>query len=239
MEELKMSADIAELAKALSAFQGEIETVLKRKNVNMTTRKGGNVNYDFASLADIKRVTKIPLARAGLAVSQQLIVDGHGRFFMATLILHASGQFMLWRAPVPFVGMPGDSSSAQAHGSLITYARRYAYCSALDIATDDQLDDDGNKYVAQIGQVGQQEPQQYVQQQYVQVETQQPQQAQRQMDPSWSDNLKHYIGVLDNCQAPNLVASILNDSRQYMNEAEQKTFKRMCADRFTALGGRS
>lgn len=237
MEELKMSADIAELAKALSAFQGEIETVLKRKNVNMTTRKGGNVNYDFASLADIKRVTKIPLARAGLAVSQQLIVDGHGRFFMATLILHASGQFMLWRAPVPFVGMPGDSSSAQAHGSLITYARRYAYCSALDIATDDQLDDDGNRYVAQIGEAGQQEQQP---QQYTQVHDAQPvQQGGRQMDPSWSDNFKHYVGVMDNCQAPGLLASILNDSKQWLNEAEQKTLKRMCAERFAALGGRS
>jgi hypothetical protein len=116
-----------ELAKALSAAQGEIEAAAKGKeNPHFRSR--------YADLASIWEACRAPLSKHGLAVVQQPLSSGD-LVGLATTLLHSSGQFMrseVWTKPQ----QPGP----QALGSALTYLRRYSLAAVVGVAPDD---DDG------------------------------------------------------------------------------------------------
>lgn len=76
---------------------------------------------------------KQPLADNELSVCQ-LIEDDYS---IRTILLHSSGQWISSK-----VRMPSNTADAQAIGSAITYAKRYAFCAILGIVADD--DEDAN-----------------------------------------------------------------------------------------------
>ena len=123
-----MSESINELATALSQFQGSVQQPSFNKSVNY-----GNTKFRYADLAECQRVTRKPLADAGLAVTQT-IENG----MLVTRLLHKSGQFITSQLPMSI------PNKMQELGSMLTYMKRYTYCAILGIAADD--DDDANIY---------------------------------------------------------------------------------------------
>ena len=123
-----MSESINELATALSQFQGSVQQPSFNKSVNY-----GNTKFRYADLAECQRVTRKPLADAGLAVTQT-IENG----MLVTRLLHKSGQFITSQLPISI------PNKMQELGSMLTYMKRYTYCAILGIAADD--DDDANIY---------------------------------------------------------------------------------------------
>lgn len=123
-----MSDNINELATALSQFQGAVQQPSFNKAVNY-----GNTKFRYADLAECQRVTRKPLADAGLAVTQTIESN-----MLVTRLLHKSGQFIV--SEIPFI-LP---NKMQELGSMLTYLKRYSYCAILGIAADD--DDDANLY---------------------------------------------------------------------------------------------
>lgn len=123
-----MSDNINELATALSQFQGAVQQPSFNKAVNY-----GQTKFRYADLAECQRVTRKPLADAGLAVTQT-IENG----MLVTRLLHKSGQYIA--SEIPFI-LP---NKMQELGSMLTYLKRYSYCAILGIAADD--DDDANLY---------------------------------------------------------------------------------------------
>lgn len=123
-----MSDNINELATALSQFQGAVQQPSFNKAVNY-----GNTKFRYADLAECQRVTRKPLADAGLAVTQTIESN-----MLVTRLLHKSGQFIV--SEVPF-NLP---NKMQELGSMLTYLKRYSYCAILGIAADD--DDDADLY---------------------------------------------------------------------------------------------
>ena len=121
-----MSESINELAAALSQFQGAAVQPSFNKAVNY-----GQTRFRYADLAECQRVTRKPLADAGLAVTQT--IEGH---YLVTRLMHKSGQFISSQLPM------SAPSKMQELGSMLTYLKRYAYCAILGIAADD--DDDAN-----------------------------------------------------------------------------------------------
>ena len=121
-----MSDSINELAAALSQFQGAAVQPSFNKAVNY-----GQTRFRYADLAECQRVTRKPLADAGLAVTQT--IEGH---YLVTRLMHKSGQFISSQLPM------SAPSKMQELGSMLTYLKRYAYCAILGIAADD--DDDAN-----------------------------------------------------------------------------------------------
>lgn len=121
------SDEIAALAKALSAFQGELRAAPKDSaNSYFKSR--------YASLATIWDTCREPLAKHGLAVSQLLGTAGE-QLLLVTLLMHESGEWLaseLLLTPVKL--------DPQGVGSAITYARRYALSAILGVVADD--DDD-------------------------------------------------------------------------------------------------
>jgi hypothetical protein len=124
---------------ALAVAQAELSDPLKDSVARVETRSGGSYSYAYVDLAGALRHARPILARHGLAVTQWPAVND-GRLRMTTLISHASGQWITGDLEVTIP--PAERMNpVQAIGSVISYARRYAYLAATGLAADD---DDGS-----------------------------------------------------------------------------------------------
>ena len=130
------SDDTSNIAKSLVEFQRKVPAIPKKRTAKVPTKSGGEYSYKYADLSDILAAISEPLAAQGLAVSQSAF-NGEGGVGVTTVLLHTSGEQI---NADPLV-MPLQGATAQAIGSAITYARRYALCSILGISAEE--DDDG------------------------------------------------------------------------------------------------
>ena len=121
------SDTIAELAKALCKFQGEVTQPVKNK-VNP------GFHYKYADLTSILQAIQKPLLENGLSISQPMI-ETDGKTILETVLFHISGEWL--RGEMLLHPVKDDP---QAQGSALTYARRYSLSSILGISADD--DDD-------------------------------------------------------------------------------------------------
>jgi len=125
---MNKSESIKNIAGALVKFQASVSKVAKESNNPFFKSK-------YASLANILSTIQKPLSECGLAISQ--FPDGDA---LTTIIVHSeSGEWMESSYVMPVV----KQNDPQAMGSAITYARRYALGSILNLNIDD--DDDGEK----------------------------------------------------------------------------------------------
>lgn len=126
------SADIGKLALALSTAQAQMGAALKCHKVDT-----GKYAYTYADLAGIIDMIRKPLTDNEIAWTQQ-ISEGS----VVTMLIHSSGEWIASRLRIP-----PTSANAQAIGSAITYARRYALAALAGVA---QTDDDGFLATAQL-----------------------------------------------------------------------------------------
>lgn len=131
--ELSKSENLNELGTALAKAESEFEQITK----DTTNPHFGKTYADLSSLI---RATRPALAKHGITVIQIPRLRGQNFVEVTTMIMHASGQFMACELIMP--AAQRDRFDAQTIGSAITYARRYAYQSMLNVAGED--DDDGN-----------------------------------------------------------------------------------------------
>lgn len=117
------------IAAALAKAQGEIGHAEKNATNPHFHRR-------YADLAAVWDAAREPLAKNGLCVIQL-----PGAAELETQLLHESGQWIACRTPILFGEKETGRTRAQAYGSALTYARRYALSAVLGIA---QVDDDGN-----------------------------------------------------------------------------------------------
>ena len=124
------SQEINALATALVSAQAEFSAVPKGSTNPFFKSK-------YAALPDVVASAGPVLAKHGLAVSQHVTTNEQGADMLITYLLHVSGEYIAHGMMLHMV-----KDDPQAQGSAITYARRYAYMSALGLVADD--DDDGN-----------------------------------------------------------------------------------------------
>lgn len=125
---MNKSESIKNIAGALVKFQSSVSKVAKESNNPFFKSK-------YASLANILDTIQKPLSECGLAISQ--FPDDNA---LTTIIVHAeSGEWMESSYVMPVA----KQNDPQAMGSAMTYARRYALGSILNLNIDD--DDDGEK----------------------------------------------------------------------------------------------
>lgn len=126
---MNQSEQINELAKSLVKIQSEIDHATKDK-------KG--YGYSYADLAQIIDIIKEKASKHGVCIMQH-IGETTKKVTLDTVITHESGQWMSSRSSVP-VAQSKSMNATQAHGSGVTYLRRYALASIFLIASED---DDG------------------------------------------------------------------------------------------------
>jgi hypothetical protein len=126
---------LGELAKALVAFQSECPRLSFDKTV-----KTGRYSFDYVTLAKIVNETKPLLAKHGLTISQNPVPCADDKkVAIKTIILHTSGQLMSSTFEM-IIPTKGGAPTPQDYGSGISYAKRYAYASALSLVTEEDID---------------------------------------------------------------------------------------------------
>jgi hypothetical protein len=128
---MKTSESIANIAKALAAFQ---------KEVKQPEKSGENPHFKskYVTLDGTVKAIHDCAPTHGLSYVQMPVTNESG-VGVVTLIMHESGEFIQMD---PFI-LPMDKKTAQGAGSATTYARRYSLSAAFGIVSD--LDDDGNE----------------------------------------------------------------------------------------------
>ena len=124
---MKQSESIAALAASLSALQGELSHVGKNSH---------GYGYDYADLAAVLDVARPLLAKHGLALAQYPAESDGDCVALESILMHSSGEWISSRYTMT-VEQGKGMSKAQAVGSVITYARRYALTAILGIAQTD------------------------------------------------------------------------------------------------------
>lgn len=126
-----MGSVSVEFAKALVAVQGQLEGAVKG-NSNPAFRS------KYADLGACWDACREALQANSIAVLQFPSKADPGHVGMVTtLVFGPTGEVLSGEYQLPLK----DPTNAQAAGSAITYARRYALCSVLGICP---VDDDGN-----------------------------------------------------------------------------------------------
>jgi ERF superfamily len=123
----------------------QIATALLKAQSEMSNPKKGSTNPFFKSkYADLNSIREavIPVLNAnGISVLQPTFT-AENKNFVKTILLHESGEFLESYTEILFA----KQNDAQAQGSGISYARRYALQSFVCIGADD---DDAQKANAQ------------------------------------------------------------------------------------------
>lgn len=143
---MQTSPSITAIAKALAEFQREAKNPTNSAKAKVPTKSGGEFTYTYAPLPDVITHVRPLMAKHGLAVVQSPISDQSG-VGVTTLLTHTSGE---WIMSDPLI-LPLQAGTAQAAGSAVTYARRYALSAILGISSED--DDDAGLATRETRQV--------------------------------------------------------------------------------------
>ena len=128
--QLKHSENIASLAAALSAAQGELEGAVKDSN-------NPAFNSKYADLSSVVASLKACFPKHGLSYAQFPCTNDKDEVGVETLLMHSSGEWIHGDAYY----MPVAKANAHGFGSILTYARRYSLAAIAGVAPED---DDAN-----------------------------------------------------------------------------------------------
>jgi len=124
---MNKSTTIAELCKALTLFHVKVGDITK-------DAKNPFFKSTYASLQNIQDAIREPLIECGLTISQH----PEGEHGLTTILMHDSGEWI-----ESHYLMTPVKNDPQGIGSCITYQKRYALVSILNLSISDP-DDDGN-----------------------------------------------------------------------------------------------
>lgn len=127
---MESSQTIAKISAALVKAQAEMGNAKKESTNPFFNKK-------YADLNAIREAVLPVLTKHGIAVIQPTIVQDN-KNYVKTILLHESGEYIAGITEI-VCSKPND---AQAHGSGLTYARRYGLQSITNVGADD---DDGNQ----------------------------------------------------------------------------------------------
>ena len=122
------------LFEAVSKVSGEIKNPARNKEVIVKHKSGGSHKFKYAPLDKIIEATRKLLSKNGLSIMQS-VEPIEGKDYLVTQINHVSGEFI--RSLLPFGPIPTEP---QQYGARLTYIKRYGYCAALNIASEDDND---------------------------------------------------------------------------------------------------
>jgi hypothetical protein len=121
------------------SFQNDVPEVIKSKTASVTTKSGARYKYQYAPLQDLISAVRPKLAEHGLSVTFETQVTKE-HVLARCIVGHADGHVQTCEFVIP-IDLESHMNPAQQVASACTYARRYAYMSALGLSPED--DDDG------------------------------------------------------------------------------------------------
>ena len=125
---------------AMSAFQGECPVIEKTKAGSET--KTGRIAFHYAPLGYIINKVKSAMAKNGLSYSFRQVVKDDRKEYVVCIAKHVGGHSEPSDFPVTAGQANGLTTAQQLAGGANTFAKRYAFCNAFGIVTDDVDADD-------------------------------------------------------------------------------------------------
>lgn len=126
---------------AFAKFQAVLPEIVKEKRVDFEPKNGGQrVKYAYAQLASIIKQIRNPLSECGLTYRWEPSEE-NGRTKITCFLEHIDGHSKSAWLSAPD-DTTGGKNSIQAHGSTVSYLKRYTLTSVLGIGTADD-DTDG------------------------------------------------------------------------------------------------
>ena len=152
----EQSAEINELAAALSAAQGEIQDPEHDAKVDYVDNKGRRVNYTYSSLTATLKAIRPVFAKHGLSVTQHVVnCPETGKIIVVTQVMHKSGQWQRSR-----FGLNHADGKPQEQAGVITYNRRYTLAPAAGISSETDTDGSNDSVATPPPQANRGAPQQ-------------------------------------------------------------------------------
>jgi hypothetical protein len=136
---MKKSENLNEIAKAMSAFQGQMKSAAKDSNNPFFQSR-------YSNLESVWDAMREPFSKNELSAVQDVFTTDNG-VSITTTILHSSGQWMEF-GPLE---IPISKKDAQSVGSATTYGKRYALGAACGVVSGED-DDDGEKAMNRNGE---------------------------------------------------------------------------------------
>jgi hypothetical protein len=136
----RSSESVAAIASALAKAQAEL--VNPEKSLTATIRTGrpgeGERSFRYAPLSGGLDIVRRTLGKHEIATVQTTAIDpAAGMVNLTTMLAHASGEWIASDWPVCPVA---ETANPQRMGAALTYARRYALFTLVDIAGEDDVD---------------------------------------------------------------------------------------------------
>lgn len=131
-----MNESITAFYTALAEAKKAFPKIRRNKTVKVRTKTGGEYRFAYAPIEEILAAVEKPLHENGLTLHQRELHSGDG-LFVETVLAHKDGYTISGQTKVLVT-----EQGPQAHGSGLTYARRYGLTLLLCLATDE--DDDAN-----------------------------------------------------------------------------------------------
>lgn len=132
---------MAALYCALAAAQGGFESIVKNRSVKIEIkddqrRKVGEYVFRYADLEEVTAKTRPALSKNGLATIQPIGHSAKGGTALFMQLVHQDGGMLISEWP-----LASQANDIKALGAKISYLRRYLKTSMLDVAADDDLDE--------------------------------------------------------------------------------------------------
>lgn len=129
MSDYETSEQIGEFAKALVAAQTAMKAAVK-------DARNPHLKNKYADLGSVREAVLPVFLAQGIAVTQGAAIGQAGFVAVVTQFSHISGQWMRSRVEVPYQEQKG-TNIAQAYGSALSYARRYALSAMACVVAED------------------------------------------------------------------------------------------------------
>lgn len=130
-------AFLAAFAKAQGAFQ----SIVKNRAVKIKALNKNNVwiefEFRYADLQEIQNKTRPALSANGLSTSSAILPQ-EGGTWLSYVLSHADGYQRHSEVFIPY------NADEKKYGAAVSYYRRYMASAMLDIAADDDLDENGD-----------------------------------------------------------------------------------------------
>jgi hypothetical protein len=127
----------AKLYKALAAAQGEFPSIEKNATVQITTKTGRVISFDYATLDAVLSATRPALSRHGLSIFHTLSIS-EDKAILRCVLAHEGGGTQESELSIP---RPKEGEE-KAFGAILTYLRRYQVSPILGVAPEDDIDED-------------------------------------------------------------------------------------------------
>lgn len=127
---MKTSEETKNIFKALSDFRTALQQPSKDANNPF-------FKSTYVTLDGVVKAIDEAIKGTGLSYSQEATSDGN-QISVSTHVFHTSGEFISYDP----LTLPTTKADAQAFGSAVTYAKRYALGAVFGVTSD--VDDDGN-----------------------------------------------------------------------------------------------